>query len=378
MIDDAKGRRFSRRGLLAAAAGALVLRARGAEAKAPETGPLIARMARPPQLETPVAYLDEEFTPNPVFFVRSHFDPPAPALFPEALKIDGAVAKPLSLSARDWSKGDVVQLPAVLQCSGNGRALYPKKVPGIQWEKGAVGQAKWGGVRLAALLERAGLAKNAKHVILHGTDTPPHPNTPAFLRSIPIERAMDPTTIVAFQMNGQALPHLHGGPLRLVVPGWAGNHWMKWLAKITVSETPATGFFMDPGYMMPVGASETYETLTVLPVKSWITRPIAGTILGGEAQAVRGQALSGAGPVEKVEVSFDSGKTWREAKVEKPPGPGAWQRWSIDWKPPGPGTYALRARATDSTGAVQPEVSPPNRSGYLWNGWDAVACEVRR
>lgn len=376
--------RFGRRQMLASMAGSVVWAARGGPvpafartaAKTPAAR-LLVRLDRPPQLETPAALLDDSFTANDNFFVRSHFDPPAPGLFSSRLVIHGDVATPLELTPQDLEKLDVVELPAVLQCSGNGRSLHAKRVPGIQWEKGAVGQAKWRGVRLAALLEKAGLGKDGAHLHLRGHDSSPHPNTPAFVRSFPIGRAMDPNTLVAFAMNGQPLPHLHGGPLRLVVPGWAGNHWHKWLCELTVSKEPAKGFFMDTGYQMPVKpGSDEYAPLGAMPVKSWITRPLDGAVLGKRAIEVRGHAFSGMGAVTRVEVSTDGGSTWAAAKVDALASHGAWQRWTFVWKPTVTGKYHIAARATDASGAVQPEISPANRSGYMWNGWDRVTCEV--
>lgn len=343
----------------------------------PKGPPLTVRLDRPAQLETPAALLDDSFTPNNVFFVRSHFDPPAMGLFEPRLVIRGAVERPLAFTVADLEKLDVVELPAVLQCAGNGRALHAKRVPGIQWEKGAVGQARWRGVRLAQLLEKTGVTRGAAHLHQRGLDTPPHPNTPAFVRSMPVERALDPHTLVAFAMNGEPLPHLHGGPLRLVVPGWAGNHWTKWLGELTLAPEPAKGFFMDTGYQMPVKPnSEAYAPLGAMPVKSWITRPLSGAVVGRKPLEVRGHAFSGEGAVTRVEVSDDGGSTWSNAQVEPLASPGAWQRWTYTWKPAFAGKRHLVARATDATGAVQPEVSASNRSGYLWNGWDRVTVVV--
>lgn len=370
--------RFGRRRLLAGmATGALWATGRRSFAADPEK--LLVRLDRPPGLETPVAALDEAFTPNALFFVRSHFDPPARGLFDTRLVLDGKVKQPLAFTPDDLKKLEVVELPAVLQCSGNGRALHPKRVPGVQWGKGAVGCARWRGVRLSALLERAGLAKEVTWLTIRGVDTPPHPGTPPFLRSLPLERAMDPHTLVAFEMNGEPLPHLHGGPLRLVVPGWAGNHWMKWLCQITAATEPAKGFFMDTAYQMPVKpGSEDYAMLTALPVKSWITRPLDGATVGrGTRLEVRGQAFTGSGAVAKVELSSDGGKSWAAAQVEPQASPGAWQRFTWAFQPDRAGPCTLLSRATDTAGNAQPEVTPPNRSGYFWNGWDRVTCEVR-
>jgi DMSO/TMAO reductase YedYZ molybdopterin-dependent catalytic subunit len=250
---------------------------------------LIRRVKRPPQLETPVDLLDSFITPNDAFFVRSHFAAPPQSLLPTELYISGPGAKTLTLALADLEKMEVVELAAVLQCAGNGRALFGDRVPGVQWKKGAVGNARWRGVRLAAILERAGLAGAGGHVHLAGQDVPPHVNTPSYVRSIPMDRALDPTTLVSFAMNGASLPELHGGPLRLVVPGWAGNHWMKWLATIRIAAEAATGFFMDPAYRMPTSSGSSG------PASRVSRRGDTGTPFDGGHSARDGALRSGPG-----------------------------------------------------------------------------------
>jgi DMSO/TMAO reductase YedYZ molybdopterin-dependent catalytic subunit len=254
----------------------------------------------------------------------------------------------------------------------------------VGWEKGAVGNAEWSGVRLLDVLKRAGIKPDAAHVQLHGADTPPNPKTPAFFRSIPLSRALDPGTILATSMNGEALPLLHGGPIRLVVPGWCGNHWIKWLRKVTVAKEEAPGFYQQTGYKMPKipappGADlkpTDLTSVTTLNVKSLIARPIEGATLKPGPIEVRGVAWTGEGTVEKVEVSTGPDRPWALAKLLGDPRPGTWRPWTLTWDAP-LGRHTLRARATDSKGETQPEATPWNRSGYLWNGIDRVTCEVR-
>jgi DMSO/TMAO reductase YedYZ molybdopterin-dependent catalytic subunit len=213
---------------------------------------LILRSSRPLDLESPASALDHWLTPNNLFFVRSHFGAPAVGREPWKLELGGMVERAATLSLDELSRGhEVVTVPAVLQCSGNGRGYFRPRVTGVPWERGAVGHAEWSGVRLADVLERAGIKPGAGHVHLLGADGPPSPKTPAFFRSIPLTRALDPSTILATRMNGEPLPLLHGGPVRLAVPGWSGNHWLKWLRVITVSRDEAPGFFMQTGYRMP-------------------------------------------------------------------------------------------------------------------------------
>jgi len=344
---------------------------------------LIVRSMRPLDAETPVEVFDRFVTPNRLFFVRSHFGPPAVGLSPWELEVEGLVERPISFSLDELSRLEQVSLPAVLQCSGNGRGFYSPTIPGVGWERGAVGNAVWSGVRLVDVLSRAGIKPGAAHVQLHGADTPPNPKTPAFFRSIPLSRALDPLTILATSMNGELLPLLHGGPIRLVVPTWAGNHWIKWLRKVTVSNDEAPGFYMQTGYKMPkvptppgVDLKPTdLKSVTTLNVKSLIARPLEGATLKAGPIEIRGVAWTGEGIVQKLEIQTTPDGPWSRVLFPAEPRSGTWMPWVFPWEAK-PGRYTLRARATDSSGDVQPEVSPWNRSGYLWNGIDRVTCEV--
>jgi sulfite oxidase len=353
--------------------------ARSADGPEPD---LIVRSTRPLDAETPVEVFDRFLTPNRLFFVRSHFGPPAVGLSPWRLEVEGLVERPLALTLDDLKGLEPVTLPAVLQCSGNGRGSFSPTVPGVAWGKGGVGNAEWSGVRLLDLLAKAGMKPDAAHVQFLGLDAPPHPKTPAFFRSIPLARALDPSTILATSMNGEPLPLLHGGPIRLVVPRWAGNHWIKWLRKVIVSKEEAPGFFMQTGYKVPKVPTppgvdlkpDDLKSVTTMNVKSLIARPIEGASLPVGKIEVRGVAWTGEGVVTKVEVA--TGAEWSPATLLGDPRPGTWRAWTFAWDAR-PGRHALRARATDSTGDVQPETTPWNRSGYLWNGIDRVTCEVR-
>ena len=344
---------------------------------------LIVRSTRPLDAETPVGAFDRFLTPNNQFFIRSHFGPPAVGLSPWRLEVEGLVNQPTSLSLDQLDGLENVTLPAVLQCSGNGRAFFQPTIAGVGWERGAVGNAEWSGPRLVDVLKRAGLQPEAAHVQLHGADTPPNPKTPAFYRSIPLARALDPSTILATRMNGEPLPLLHGGPIRLVVPAWAGNHWIKWLRKLRVAKDEAPGFYQQTGYKIPkvptppgVDLKPSDVTpVTTLNVKSLIARPLEGAKLKAGRVEVRGVAWTGEGVVKSVEIQTTEGGAWLPAKLEGEPKPGTWVAWTYPWDAT-LGRHAIRARATDTLGQVQPETSPWNKSGYLWNGIDRVAFEV--
>jgi sulfite oxidase len=345
----------------------------------------ITRVSRPQDLESPAQWLTTWITPNDRFFVRSHFDPPSPASLTDwQLHVEGDVRQTLTFSLADLKTFEEVTLPAVVQCAGNGRAFFRPKVPGAQWEKGAVGNAKWTGVRLADVLQRAGLGPKAGHVQLLGADRPVLPTVPLFIRSIPIEKAMHPATLLAHRMNGEPLPLLHGAPLRLIVPGWAGDACVKWLTHVTVQEQEAEGFYMRTAYRMPVTPAQPGATIrpsdtvpvTEMPVKSIIARPSDGAAISGDTVTVEGVAFTGEGEVARVEISVDEGKHWLEGDLIGERTPYAWRLWRYVWKGAKPGSYTILSRATDSRGRTQPMTTPWNPSGYLWNAVDLVKIRI--
>jgi DMSO/TMAO reductase YedYZ molybdopterin-dependent catalytic subunit len=247
-----------------------------------------------------------------------------------------------------------------------------------------MGQATFTGARLKDVLESVGISKDAAHVHAAGADLPPKPTVPAFLRSLPLARALDPTTLIAWAMNGEELTHAHGAPLRLVVPCWAGDHWVKWLTRLEPAKEEAGGFYMTTGYRMPTEAVEPGAAVppekmapaTTFPVKSVIGAPGDGAKVPRGPQSVVGVAFSGVAPIAKVEVSIDGGKTWKAAKLEGAPGVGVWNVFHYEFVRGEPGTQRALARATDRKGNVQPEHAAWNPSGYFWNGWHSVTWEV--
>jgi sulfite oxidase len=383
-------RDFLQRSLALGAAG-LILPA-SAESREPVPDPaMIVRSRRPLDAETPVEVFESQITPNRLFFVRSHFGTPAVSLTDNwTLAIDGGVKQKSAFTLENLSKFKQVTIPAVLQCSGNGRAFYSPTIPGVGWLKGAVGNAEWTGVRLVELLDRAGIEPGMAHVHLHAADGPPMPKTPAYFRSIPLDRARLESTIIATRMNGVPMPAEHGGPVRLVLPGWSGNHWIKWLRTLVVARNEAPGPYMQASYKMPIKPTppgvdlkpSELKSLTVMNVKSLIARPLAGAVLKPGRIEVQGVAWTGGeATVTRVEVALGiasgQGGTWTDATLEGPARPYTWRRWRFAFDAGGPASIVVRARTTDSNGEIQPEVSPWNKSGYLWNGYDQVACEVR-
>ncbi|GAC1537099.1 MAG: molybdopterin-dependent oxidoreductase [Myxococcales bacterium] len=341
----------------------------------------IVRNERPLDLETEVSVFTEEFTPNELFFVRSHFGAPVLDLANWRLRIEGLVEHPVALTLGALRKLTPSSAPVALQCAGNGRSLFRPKVAGAQWARGAVGQALWRGVRLAEVLDRAGVKPEARFVTFIPGDHPLGDKVPPFNRSIPIEKARK-DVLLAWEMNHQPLAVLHGAPLRAVVPGWAGDHWVKWLRGIRVEAQEDQGFYMQTGYkiptepMTPGGAPKAVKSLTALPVKSIIARPLAGAVLKPGRVEVRGVAFGGAGAISKVELSVDGGANWSAASVAKSRGEGAWQLFSGEVVLQ-VGANTIHVRATDSNGESQPREPLWNPGGYLYNAWDAVRCEVR-
>jgi sulfite oxidase len=331
--------------------------------------------------ETPLDALTTYLTPNDLFFVRNHWNPQYTGHRGWTLTVDGDVERPLRLSAADLRRMPRTEVTCVLQCAGNGRGLFEPSVPGVQWKYGAVGNARWGGVRVRDILDRAGLKAEARHLHSFGTDKPPV-HVPPFHRSIEIEKVLA-DAIVADEMNGEPLPAPHGGPARLVVPGWAGVHWMKWLDRLSAQPEAQKGFYMETAYRYPEKPGEPgapvppegMRPVTELFVKSSITvAPERARV--GMPVVIRGFAFSGAPDVARVEITEDDGATWRDATLGGEHDAYAWRLWSYRWTPRAPGKTSLAARATDSRGAVQPRQAAWNPSGYLHNAWPNAEIEV--
>lgn len=349
---------------------------------------LRTRVSRPYDAETDVAAFREWITPNKSFFVRSHFGPPpAAAVDPEewCLRVTGLVDRPLTLSLTDLKQFEEITITAVLQCSGNGRAFHQPRVSGVQWERGAVGNAQWTGVRLTDVLQRAGMKPTrARHVQLEGADRPVSDKTPLFIRSIPLAKALHPDTLLVYRMNGEPLPLLHGGPLRLITPGWMADACTKWLTTITILEQEAAGYYMQTAYRYPIqpvepGATvprEQMHPVEAMVVKSLIVSPSEGTILSSGSVLVQGVAWTGEGRIARVDLSTDGGTSWQPARLLGEDLPYAWRRWDYRWESKAAGTGTILSRATDRLGHVQPERSLWNPGGFLWNGWDRVTVTI--
>lgn len=350
-------------------------------APSPSTG-LLELTRRPANYESPIDVMTSRITPLERFYVRNHFDVPTLDVSTWKLSIIGLTEQPLALGLADLEKMPQVSIEAVLQCAGNGRALFEPRVPGVQWRRGAMGNATWTGVRLMDLLQRARPKSDAKFVELQGADRPTMPATPAFIRGIPLAKAIHPDTLLALRMNGVPLPRIHGGPARLVVPGWVADDWIKWVERIELRADEPKGFFYEKAYRFPVvpgapGAPvKDTQTMDVLVVKSVIGAPAPGAVLAPGRYEIKGVSFSGGGQkIARVDVSIDGGKTWKPAALDDG-GAYGFTAFVLPFDAT-PGQYALRSRATDASGAVQPTAPVWNPAGYLHNAIDGVDVAVR-
>jgi DMSO/TMAO reductase YedYZ molybdopterin-dependent catalytic subunit len=352
--------------------------------------PLIKRSFRPPNFETPLAALRTPFTANDAFFVRYHL-PVIPQVDARAwrLEIGGtSVKQPLRLSLNELRRGfERVEVAAINQCSGNRRGLFTPGVPGVQWGVGAMGNAKWAGVRLRDVLDKAGLAADALEVVFDGADSPVIPTTPDFVKSLPVDRAREENVLIAFEMNGRPLPHFNGAPARLVVPGWTATYWVKHLTSVRVEPKAFDGFWMKSAYRLPAGAfpgarfpsQETAENvpITEILVNSLVTSHTSGaTLTRGRPAALSGWAWDGGSGIATVEMSADGGQTWREAPLGPDLGRFAWRgfRWPLDTSRGG--RLEIGVRAKSRSGAQQPPQLTPNPSGYHHNAIQWLKLEV--
>ena len=345
---------------------------------------LVPLSRRPPNYESLRSTFTTRLTPLERFFLRNHFDIPRVDEKAWRLEVRGLVEKPLSLTVGELQKLPQVKVEAVLQCAGNGRGLFKPRVPGVQWRFGAAGNAEWTGVRLRDVLALARPKEGAAQLRLQGAERPTMSTTPAFIRGIPLEKALHADTLVALKMNGRPLSPYHGSPARLVVPGWVGDDWMKWLTEVEVLPDEPKGFFYETAYRYPVkpGApgeaipAEQMKPMTKLNVKSIIGSLEDGKVLRPGTHEVVGVAFSGEAGIAGVELSFDGGSTWQPATLEGPATPYGFRVFRHPWRPE-PGRHVVASRATDTAGARQPDVATWNPSGYLYNAIDRVEVEVR-
>ena len=354
--------------------------------------PLIKLSYRPPNYETPIHYFNNSlYTPNNAFFVRYHL-----AAIPDVdaatwrLNIGGEAAeKPFELTL-DQLKTDFtpVEITAVCQCSGNRRGLFQPHVAGVDWGYGAMGNAKWKGARLKDVLARAGIKKEALEIVLNGADGPVLDKTPDFVKSIPAWKALDENTLIAYEMNGQPLPHYNGFPARIIIPGWTATYWMKHIVSIDAVTKPFDGFWIKGAYRIPTGkfpvvqrfASQENELntpITEMVVNSLITSLSDGQkVPVGKALDVNGIAWDAGYGIQTVEISLNRGKSWQAATLGADAGRFSFRPWRFRFTPSRSSAYTVTAKATNRIGQTQTAELILNPAGYHHNVMQTVTVHA--
>ena len=375
-----------------------------AAAPAPPAGPqklnfpgkdpnLVLLGDRPLVAETPEHLLDDDTTPTSRFFIRNNGLLPEPDKEPDAWKltIDGEVNKPLDITLADLKKrAQPRTYRMVMECGGNGRSFFTPQARGNQWTNGGAGCAEWTGIPLATLLRTAGVKSSAVYTANYGTDVhlSGDPKRETLSRGVPIAKAMNEYSLLVWAMNGQPLENVHGGPLRLIHPGWPGSTSHKWLSKITLRDRVHDGQgMMGASYrvaikpMMPGGKADdsNFRILESMPVRGIVTNPANGTRFAAGTREVRlrGAAWAGDLEVRRVDVSIDFGATWQQAALTPPRNRFDWRRWTIAMRLPNDGYYEVWVRATDSANKSQPHVAGSwNPQGYGANPMHRIAVLV--
>ncbi|MEX3978269.1 molybdopterin-dependent oxidoreductase [Paraburkholderia sp. EG287A] len=347
----------------------------------PQKREMLLLRSRPPLLETPFSVFDQGvFTPNDQFFVRWHLAgiPTSIDARNFRIRVHGAVRREVVIGLADLSKDfERVELAAVNQCAGNSRGFFTPRVAGGQWGNGAMGNARWTGVRLKDILDRAGVSGGAVQVRFNGADAGAIPATPDFIKTLNIDHARDGEVIVAFAMNGKPLPFLNGYPLRLVVPGWYSTYWVKMLNDIEVIDTPDTNFWMAKAYQIPdtphADVLPGQTGVATVPVnrmvpRSFITNVSDGSVVDiARPQTIRGIAFGGDTGVREVLFSADDGMSWTPAKLGQNFGKYSFRRWEAPFVPRHAGQFVLKVKAVNDNGAQQPDKPNWNPGGYMRN-----------
>jgi sulfite dehydrogenase (cytochrome) subunit A len=350
----------------------------------PQKRPMIGLTSRPPQLETPFSVFNEgAITPNDAFFVRYHLANIPLSIDPStfSVEIKGKVDKPMKLSLAEIKKMPAIEIVAVNQCSGNSRGLFDPRIAGGQLANGAMGNARWRGVPLKTVLDKAGVQQGTRQVTFNGLDGPAMETTPDFIKALDIDHARDGEVMLAYSMNGGDLPWLNGFPVRLVVPGYYGTYWVKHLNEIAVIDNVFDGFWMKTAYRIPDNECHCVDPGTApkatIPinrfnVRSFITSVADGATVKAGAQVVlKGIAFDGGQGVKDVAVSTDGGKTWMQAALGKDLGKYSFREWHMPIKLAA-GSHELKVRATSNGGETQPMEPRWNPAGYMRNVVEAV------
>lgn len=344
---------------------------------------------RPPNLETPLKYFLQDYTPNKVFFVRWHLAGLPTTINADTfrLRIRGNVAHELTLSIGDLkTKFTPYTITALCQCAGNSRSFFYPRVAGGQWKNGAMGNAKWTGVKLKDILLMANAKTGSKEITFNGLDAPPMTTTPDFVKSLSYAHAADGEVMIAYEMNGEALPILNGYPLKLVVPGWYATYWVGMLNEVQVAKDTFNGFWMKKAYLVPkdiTNGNERTDSLAAkmepinkMDVRSIFVYPEPEQVIPlSKSSDIQGLAFDAGDGITKVELSADNGKTWMPAKLDAALGKYSWRRWHYNFIPMQKRMYHLQVKATNAKGQTQP-VHQWNRSGYMRNEIETLSLKA--
>jgi DMSO/TMAO reductase YedYZ molybdopterin-dependent catalytic subunit len=351
----------------------------------PQKGAMILQRTRPPLLESPFEVFDQGvFTPNDRFFVRWHW-----AVIPTAVDVDkfrvavrGHVDRVLSLSLSAIMALPQVEMAAVNQCSGNSRGFFQPRVAGGEWANGAMGNARWTGVRLKDVLDRAGVKAGAVQVRLNGLDEAVVPDAPKFMKSLAIDHARDGEVMIAYAMNGEPLPLLNGFPLRVVVPGWYSTYWVKMLNDIEVLDRPDDNYWTKTAYTIPdtphADIKPGQTGVTFVPINRMVPRSFITSIRPGARvrvgtpTPVRGIAFGGDAGVARVDFSIDGGRTWQAAELGNDEGKYSFRQWETRFTLPSNGDHSLMVRSTNTNNVTQPDVANWNPAGFMRNVIEAT------
>ncbi|MFO1103599.1 MAG: molybdopterin-dependent oxidoreductase [Methylocystis sp.] len=350
--------------------------------------PLIRLSRRPPNYETPIDYFRHAITPDEAFFIRYHLSGiPSVDAKTWRLSIAGEGAQSdVAITLDELKSMASAEIVAVNQCSGNRRGLFQPHVAGVQWGYGAMGCARWRGVRLKDLIDKVGVKKETMEVSFVGADRPAVEKTPAFVKSIPLEKALEDSVLVAYEMNGEPLPALNGFPARIIVPGWTATYWMKHLVAIKLLTRPEESFWMRTAYRLPKGKfpspnsftsqeTESNVPITDIMVNSLIAYPVDGAEIHGGV-VIEGVAWDGGTGVKAVDISLDDGKTWAAAQLGEDLGRFAFRAFSFLLPSDASGKIAVTARATNNAGETQGRDLIQNPGGYHHNRMQTVTLNV--
>ncbi|WP_257352359.1 sulfite oxidase [Pseudalkalibacillus decolorationis] len=343
---------------------------------------LMTRSLQPENQETPIQFIKTDTMDNRLFYRRNHFSYPTISHSNYWLPINGLVTTP-----KWFSMNEIVRLPSktikvVLECSGDKRDLFEPKVFGEQWGKGAISQGNWKGVSLRTLLKQVGMKDDAKQVVVEGYDNGKRTDLDTihtYARGLPIDKALHPDTIIAYEYNNQPIPFKHGYPLRLIVPEWYAMASVKWIKQISIIDSNFSGPFQSIDYVYYPNKENDKNAfpVTTININSTIQKPLNMEVLNTGNHLIEGIAWTGKGYITKVEISTDNGETWLKTNLcQQPKEDYGWSSWVFEWSVSAKGEYSIMTKATDSYNRIQPTTPFWNRKGYGYNGIEIIKVKI--